>query len=108
MYNLICIGVLLDTAFEAEYKRRPKKSSSNGDKDMAYHNEAVLEAQFDEQLNSQDYFSISAPDYDALLANFKITFEVCEQELGIWFVAYGGKLDCFTGVLPKCQFKKTI
>lgn len=30
VYNLVCIGVLLDTAFEAEYKRRPKKSSSHG------------------------------------------------------------------------------
>lgn len=46
---------------------------------MTYHNEAALEAQFDEQLNSQDHFSVSTPDYDALLANFKITFEVCGQ-----------------------------
>ena len=52
MYNLIYIDVLLDTAFEAEYKWRPKKSSSNGDGDMTYHNEAALEVQFDEQLNS--------------------------------------------------------
>lgn len=88
VYNLICIGVLLDTAFEAEYKRHPKKSSSNGDEDMAYHNEAALEAQFDERLNSQDHFSVSTPDYDALLANFKITFEVCGQESGIWFAPY--------------------
>lgn len=55
---------------------------------MAYHNEAALESQLDEQLNSQDYFSVSNPDYDALLANFKITFEVCEQESGIWFAPY--------------------
>lgn len=48
VYNSICIGVLFDTAFEAEYKRHHKK---------------IL----------------------ALLANFKITFEVCEQESGIWF-----------------------
>lgn len=88
VYNLIFISVLLDMAFEAKYKQHPKKSSSNGDEDMAYHNEAALEAQFDEQLNSQDYFSVSIHDYDTLLANFKITFEVCEQESGIWFAAY--------------------
>ena len=51
-YKLICISMLLDTTFEAEYRRHLKKLS---DGDMAYQNEAVLEAQFGEQLNSQDY-----------------------------------------------------
>lgn len=42
---------------------------------MAYQSEAALEAQFIEQLNNQEYSSVSIPDYDALLANFKIQFE---------------------------------
>jgi|GEM_PF-3654105 putative toxin-antitoxin system, toxin component len=75
---------------------------------MVYQNKAELEVQFDEQLNCQDYFSISIPDYDAPLANFKIIFEACEQESGIRFVPYWGKLACFTEVFPKCQFKKAI
>lgn len=107
MYNLIRVSVLLDATFEAEYRRHLKKTC-NGDEDMAYQNEAALEGQFDEQLNSQDDSSVSIPDYDALLANFKIIFEDCEQESGIWFVPYWDKLGCFTGVLPKYQFKKAI
>lgn len=75
---------------------------------MVYQNEAALEVQFDEQLNCQDHSSISIPDYDAPLANCKIIFEACEQESGIRFVPYWGKLACFTRVLLKCQFKKTI
>lgn len=55
---------------------------------MAYQNEAAIEAQFDEQLNSQDYSFVFISGYDALLANFKITFKACEQESGMWFVPY--------------------
>jgi len=60
---------------EPEYKQRPKKSSSNGDEDMTYQSEAALEAQFVEQLNNQGYSSVSVPDYNALLENFKVQFE---------------------------------
>ena len=42
---------------------------------MAYQSEAALEAQFVEQLNNQGYSSVSVPDYDALLENFKVQFE---------------------------------
>ena len=41
MYNLVCVSVLLHTAFEAEYRRY--LPPSNGDEDMAYQNEAALE-----------------------------------------------------------------
>ena len=41
VYNLICISVLLYTAFEVEYRRH--LPPSNGDEDMAYQNEAALE-----------------------------------------------------------------
>ena len=88
VYNLIWISELLDTTFEAEYICHSEKFSRNGDEDMVYQNEAALEVQFDEQLNGQDYFSTSIPDYDTPLANFKIIFEACEQEPGIRFVPY--------------------
>ena len=42
---------------------------------MAYQSEAELELQFIEQLNSQQYTTVSIPDYDALVDNFKIQFE---------------------------------
>ena len=42
---------------------------------MSYQSEAALEQQFIEQLNSQNYSSVSIPDYDALEANFKVQFE---------------------------------
>ena len=73
--------MLSDTAFEAECKRHPKSSSSNGNEDMAYQNEVAVEAQLVEQLNSQDHSSVSIPNYNALLANCKITFETC-QDMG--------------------------
>lgn len=88
VYNLTCVSVPLDTTFEAEYRGHSEKSSRNGDEDMVYQNEAALEVQFDEQLNGQDYFSVSIPNYDTPLANFKIIFEACEQESGIRFVPY--------------------
>ena len=42
---------------------------------MAYQSEAALEQQFIEQLNKQEYSAVSIPDYDALVANFKVQFE---------------------------------
>ena len=42
---------------------------------MVYQSEAALEQQLIEQLNKQGYSSVSIPDYDALVANFKIQFE---------------------------------
>ena len=42
---------------------------------MSYQSEAQLEQQFIEQLNSQKYETVSIPDYDALLENFKVQFE---------------------------------
>lgn len=41
---------------------------------MAYQSEAALEQQFIEQLNKQGYTSVSIPNYDALVENFKIQF----------------------------------
>lgn len=40
---------------------------------MTYQSGAALEAQFVEQLNNQSYSSVSTPDYDALLENFKVS-----------------------------------
>lgn len=42
---------------------------------MSYQSEAQLEAQLIEQLQSQNYTRVSLPDYDSLLANFKLQFE---------------------------------
>lgn len=42
---------------------------------MAYQSEAELEQQLIEQLKNQNYNTISLPDYDSLLANFKEQFE---------------------------------
>lgn len=42
---------------------------------MAYQSEAALEQQFIEQLNKQEYSTVFIPDYDALVANFKVQFE---------------------------------
>lgn len=42
---------------------------------MAYQSEAALEQQFIDQLNQQEYTIVSIPDYDALVANFKVQFE---------------------------------
>ena len=42
---------------------------------MAYQSEAELELQFIDQLNKQGYSTISLPDYDALVENFKTQFE---------------------------------
>ena len=39
---------------------------------MAYQSEAELELQFIDQLNKQGYSTVSVPDYDALVENFKI------------------------------------
>ena len=39
---------------------------------MAYQSEAQLEEQLIEQLKSQNYMQVALPDYDALLANFKV------------------------------------
>ncbi len=42
---------------------------------MAYQSEAELELQFIGQLNRQGYSTVSVPDYDALVENFKVQFE---------------------------------
>lgn len=42
---------------------------------MAYQSEAELELQFIDQLNKQGYSTVSVPDYDALVENFKVQFE---------------------------------
>ena len=42
---------------------------------MAYQSEAELELQFIDQLNKQGYNTVSIPDYDALVENFKVQFE---------------------------------
>ena len=42
---------------------------------MAYQSEAALEQQFIEQLNKQEYTTVSIPDYAALVENFKVQFE---------------------------------
>ena len=42
---------------------------------MAYQSEAELELQFIDQLNKQGYSTVSVPDYDALVENFKTQFE---------------------------------
>ena len=42
---------------------------------MSYQSEAQLEEQLIEQLKSQNYTRVELPDYDALLANFKVQFE---------------------------------
>lgn len=42
---------------------------------MAYQSEAQLEEQLIEQLKGQNYSYADIPDYDALLANFKVQFE---------------------------------
>lgn len=42
---------------------------------MVYQSEAALEQQFIEQLNNQEYSTVSIPDYDALVENFKVQFE---------------------------------
>ena len=47
---------------------------------MAYQSEAELELQFIDQLNKQEYTTIDIPDYDALVENFKVQFEVFNKE----------------------------
>ena len=47
---------------------------------MAYQSEAQLEQQLIEQLHSQNYEVVSLPDYDSLLANFKMQFESFNSE----------------------------
>ena len=42
---------------------------------MSYQSEARLEAQLIEQLQSQNYTKVILPDYDSVLANFRIQFE---------------------------------
>ena len=42
---------------------------------MAYQSEAALEQQLIDQLNKQGYSTVSVPDYDALVENFKVQFE---------------------------------
>ncbi|MCM1190074.1 MAG: type I restriction endonuclease subunit R [bacterium] len=42
---------------------------------MAYQSEAELEQQLIEQLKNQNYHSVSLPEYDSLLVNFKEQFE---------------------------------
>ena len=46
---------------------------------MAYQSEAELELQFIDQLYKQGYDTISIPDYDALVENFKVQFEEAGQ-----------------------------
>ena len=47
---------------------------------MAYQSEAALEQQFIEQLNKQEYSTVAIPDYDTLVANFKVQFEAFNAE----------------------------
>lgn len=42
---------------------------------MAYQSEAELELQFIDQLNKQGYSTVSVPDYNSLIENFKVQFE---------------------------------
>lgn len=42
---------------------------------MSYQSEAELELQFIDQLNKQEYYTVSIPNYDALVENFKVQFE---------------------------------
>jgi len=42
---------------------------------MGYQSEAELELQFIDQLNKQGYSTVSIPDYDTLVENFKVQFE---------------------------------
>ena len=42
---------------------------------MSYQSEAQLEQQLIDQLKGQDYGEVAIPDYDALVANFRIQFE---------------------------------
>ena len=42
---------------------------------MSYQSEAQLEAQLIEQLQSQNYTKVILPDYDSVLANFRVQFE---------------------------------
>ena len=41
---------------------------------MSYQSEAALEQQFIDQLSKQGYTSVSIPDYDTLVENFKAQF----------------------------------
>lgn len=47
---------------------------------MSYQSEAELEQQLIEQLKGQNYSRIAIPDYDALIANFKVQFEKFNAE----------------------------
>ena len=47
---------------------------------MSYQSEAELEQQLIEQLTGQNYSRIAIPDYDALIANFKVQFEKFNAE----------------------------
>lgn len=43
---------------------------------MSYQSEAQLEEQLIEQLQNQNYTRVDIPDYDTLVANFKVQFEI--------------------------------
>lgn len=47
---------------------------------MSYQSEAQLEEQLIEQLQNQNYHRIEIPDYESLVANFKIKFEKFNEE----------------------------
>ena len=68
----VTLPVLLNKSFFANDYR---ETLSNGDEDMAYQSEAELEQQFIDQLNKQGYSTVSVPDYNALVENFKVQFE---------------------------------
>ena len=42
---------------------------------MSYQSEAQLEQQLIDQLKGQGYDEVAIPDYDSLVANFRVQFE---------------------------------
>lgn len=42
---------------------------------MSYQSEAQLEQQLIDQLKGQEYQEVAIPDYDSLVANFRVQFE---------------------------------
>ena len=50
---------------------------------MAYQSEAALEQQLIDQLNKQGYSTVSVPDYDALVENFKAQFSAFNEKMCI-------------------------
>lgn len=105
MYNLICISILLDTTFEAEYRRHLKKLSDR-DEDMAYQNEAALEAQFDEQLNSQDYSPYPFPTMMLCWLVSKSHLKLVNRNLEYGLYPTGANLTALREFLPSFSLRR--